>query len=239
MLGATTEPDAGRRRGPALVAVVALTSLGTPARAEDGDTPSTEEAPVVLEMAAVEPAAPPAALSPMVALHAGVAVPLTKMKVGASERLEGGVSLPVMDGDLAVLGSISSVTLSREGGAGSAEVPAQTSWTVDQQQWVFGLGAQLKLGEATARVRPEVLLLPQLYSIRSTSYGTVGTADLGEHVQTERRLGVLVAGGGAMELGPGELVGQLGFTSSGLTGLITGDASTSGFSPTVGYRMSL
>jgi len=239
MLRAPSEPVAARHQGLMLVAVAVLTGLGASARADDGAAPPPEEPPVVVEMTAVEPAAQPAALSPLVALHAGVAVPLTKMKVGASERLEGGVSLPVMDGDLAVLGSISSVTLSRDGGAGSAAVPGQTRWTVDQQQWVFGLGAQLKLGEATARVRPEVLLVPQLYAIRSTSYGTVGPADLGEHVQTERRLGVLVAGGGAMELGPGELVGQLGFTSSGLTGLITGDASTSGFSPTVGYRMSL
>jgi hypothetical protein len=78
---------------------------------------------------------------------------------------------------------------------------------------------------------------PRLYLLRTRVQGSSAGAEFGENTQTATELGLALALGGELALGPGRLLAELDLGAGPLRGLITGDAAASALGLVVGYRL--
>ena len=190
-------------------------------------------------LASAEPADQPrAGVAPLVGLQVGGDLSLSPLGAAFLPQLELGVELPFSNRRFRVVGLGS---WSRPPAAGQSEdsrVPdGAWTWELHQTEGMLALCGVVRIPELSERVVPELTLGPQVYLLRSTVDGAAGGQDFGESTEQYMRVGLHSALGVALALGPGELNAQLGFSTSALDGVVTGDSTTMALAPLLGYRL--
>ncbi len=175
--------------------------------------------------------------APFVGAHAGPAFPLADLGPAVLPRLELGVELPAIGRRLRLF--VAGQYL-RPVGEGSGQEPRLAAggytYTLRQHELAFALGPTLRIPDLSERVVPEASVGPQVYLHQSRVDGEAGGEAFGESVEEYTRVGAYAALGAAVVLGPAELVAQVAFTSSGLGGVVTGDATAAAIAPLLGLR---
>ncbi len=175
---------------------------------------------------------------PQVAAYVGPTVPFSPLRVGFLPRVEAGVATPAFQGRLAVAASLATTHPTVEGTNTDAGLPENSQWTMRAHIWQVGLGARFAFA-SKGRLSPEAFVVPQVHILRAVTKGSGDGADFGVHEQEATKFGAYVGGGTAISLGPGQAVAHLGVHLAGIDGYLTGASNLAGFSPSIGYRMTL
>ncbi len=161
----------------------------------------------------------------------GGTVPLSPLGSQFAAGLELGYLLPVLDRRLEVM-------------LAAGWAPPQRTFTdgayraeVTQHELHFSLGPRWRFLDLGGDFNVSGAAGARLYLLRSVSSGTAGDQKFLEYREQSTHLGFFVAAGGEYRLGPGLLFLDLDFAWGPLPHRITGDASTTNLSPTLGYRL--
>lgn len=170
-------------------------------------------------------------------LSVGPAFSLNPLKPAVSPRLELGLELPPLDRSFRIFVSGQYLRPAAIGSADDARVPGGNfEYDLRQDELSIAFGPAFRTGMIESKVKPEISIGPNIYMYRSTVNGEAGGAAFPESREQYTRVGIFAAGGIGWELGPGELTVLLSCASSGLNGVVTGEANSLALSPLVGYR---
>jgi hypothetical protein len=154
----------------------------------------------------------------------------------AQVELEGGATLLAGRLDVAL-----TVSWDRSAASGSADDDrfdaGAVKWELDQDFLMIGLVARYRFLRPGGAYNAYAGAGPRLLLMRTTVNGDAGGADLGENQQTETRFGAVLVGGGEYVLGPGAVLLEVAMGVGSLSGLITGESSSSALSLLLGYRL--
>ena len=194
--------------------LIAIVLLSATAQAEEPKFGVAAKVGVLLPQIATELGA-----APMGGLELSFAFPWASRRVGF--YLECGYSQP---------------TVSRSNVAD----PRVGTGTFDEEQTqkelMTGLGLVFRVHPPASRWNGYALLGARAYFLRTVSVGSANMQEFGENREQSAKLGGYFALGGEHQLGPGALLLEVGFGTSDLDHLITGDVSTSAIAIQLGYR---
>jgi hypothetical protein len=105
-----------------------------------------------------------------------------------------------------------------------------------QKELVIGGGLIIRVAPPASRWNGYALLGARGYFLKTVSVGSANMNEFGENTEQSAKLGGYFALGGERQLGPGALLLEVGFGTSDLDHLITGDVSTSAIAIQLGYR---
>jgi hypothetical protein len=172
-----------------------------------------------------------------VAVKAGAALPSLFSALDTTWGLEVEAGVLLLDGQLeldAVLG------YARPPTSFAADDPrlegGNFTWRLDQDVLTVGAVGRYRFLPAAGPWNAYAAAGPRVYFLRSRVTGESGGADLGENVQTGTELGLSVAGGAELRLGPGAALAELELGFGRLRGLVTGQSAASALGLLVGYR---
>ncbi|TVQ87751.1 MAG: hypothetical protein EA397_17825 [Deltaproteobacteria bacterium] len=213
------------------------------------EVPPAEAAPEApaTEPTAEEPPPPPASFpssknEKATEIHLGVlvgpTVPLAALKPGVLPRLETSVAFSVGSIKLGFYLTGSAAALRQEG---ESEEPGLAggsyTWQLHQRKIMGSAGLVLRLDDIVDGLRPEFMVGPQIYALRSRVDGESDGESFGMSEEVWIAPGLLVSTGLAYTLGPGELLGRVEFTTAPLRAQITGDKHLAAINPMIGYRL--
>lgn len=123
--------------------------------------------------------------------------------------------------------------------ASDARLPGDgaVSYEIVEQQFMLALAGLYRFDIGSETFRPYAALGPRLYFVRGVVNGDAGRQGFGENVETATRVGLYLAAGTEVKLGPGNLVGELQFGYASLNGYVLRNASLSTLGVLVGYRV--
>ncbi len=172
-----------------------------------------------------------------VGVHVGPAFSLSPLGTAVTPRLEGGIILPVMDRSFRIFVGGQYLKPVTTGSAQDPHVVGGWDYEMKQDELSISFGPAFRPGMLDGSVKPEVAVGPNIYMYRSTANGSAGGAAFPETTEQYTRVGIYASAGASMDLGPGELALLLTMASSGLNGVITGEAASAALSPSLGYRL--
>lgn len=171
-------------------------------------------------------------------LHLGTMLPLNELGVGFHPRLELSAALPVAEGRLRPVLTFAWSQMAASGEGADARVGTGSyEWALRESVFPLALGLTVRPLKPKVQVQPEITLAPEIVWMSTASTGSADGAEFGVTHEHSAAVGLFAAAGAAIELGPGEAVGAVAFTTVPLQGALTGEEALSALTPTLGYRL--
>ncbi len=208
----------------AFVLITGLTSLARPVSAETPDTGNSAADNVLT-----------------VGLKGGLGFPQVSSEFGTAPlvQLEASYLLPFLQGRLGALTAVGYSAPSLSGSGTDARLPGGAyTYEATQRQlnWDVGLLGKLRPWRSPWNVTGLAGLRMTFQS--TLSDGEAGTESFGEHDERATLSGLFLAAQGDYRLGPGAVVGEIGYWASFQDLRTTGELVISEISLLVGYRFS-
>ena len=172
-----------------------------------------------------------------VGAHVGPAFSLSPLGTAVTPRIEGGIILPMVDRSFRIFVGGQYLKPVASGEGQDPHVTGGWDYEMKQDELSISFGVGFRPGMIDGKIKPEVSVGPNIYLYRSTVNGSAGGAAFPETTEQYTRVGIYASGGASMDLGPGELAVLLTMASSGLNGVVTGEAASAALSPSLGYRL--
>ncbi|NCG18439.1 MAG: hypothetical protein GWP91_05445 [Rhodobacterales bacterium] len=176
-------------------------------------------------------------LGGFVGAHVGPAFSLSPLGTAVTPRLEGGVVLPMVDRSFRIFVGGQYLKPVASGEGQDVHVTGGWDYEMKQDELSFSFGVGFRPGMLKGKIKPEVSVGPNIYLYRSTVNGSAAGAVFPESTEQYTRVGLYASGGASVDLGPGELAVLFTMASSGLNGVVTGEAASAALSPSLGYRL--
>ncbi len=211
------------RRLIVVTMIVGWTLSSTPTYAQSSDT------------------APAAGNVITVGVKAGLGFPQITSEFGTSPsvQLEGSYLLPFMAGRLGLITALGYGAPSLSGTGEDDRLPGGSySYSATQRQLNWDLGLLGKLKPWASPWNVTALAGLRLTFQSTLSDGEAGDEAFGEHDERATMAGLFIAGQGDYRLGPGALVGELGYWASFQDLRTTGELVVSEIMVLVGYRLA-
>jgi hypothetical protein len=236
-----------------LVVTFIVISLAASALAQEPPPPPPGEAPpppVMIEETAPAPEEAPLGVTygpaldpPAFGVGAKLGVLLPQVSTELSTAVTGGVelsfALPFAGRRLALFveSAYAQPEVSRSGVTDPRVPGGAYDGTQTQRELVVGGGLLLRALPPASVWNGYALLGARGYFLETITVGSAGGADFGENREQSARFGGIFAAGGERLLGPGVLLLEVGFGTSSLPHLITGDVTTGAVAIQLGYRV--
>lgn len=196
---------------------------------------ATEPAPVMVSETATPP--PPQF---GVGLKFGVLLPQISTELGAAPMgmLELSWAFPALERRLGIFleASYSQPKVERTNVADPRVGGGMYNGTQTQRELTVGGGLVARIFPPKSVWNGYALLGARGYFLKTLSEGSAGGNAFGENTEQSSKFGGYFAAGGERLLGPGVVLLEVGFGTSDLDHLITGDVSTSAIAIQLGYR---
>ena len=173
---------------------------------------------------------------------AGFGQPFGPFGAALVPELEVGYALPALDGDLVpfIAASYAAPRTESEAEADEHErLPGDGVMRYDivHQQLVLTLGARYFLPVGPEAISPYAAGGARLYLMRTQVSAEAGGEDFGYNEETDTRLGLHLALGTEMALGPGAALLELGMGYARIDGYVLRDTNAGAMTVAVGYRL--
>jgi hypothetical protein len=176
-----------------------------------------------------------------VGLKAGIGFPQVSSEFGTAPllQLEAAYLAPIAGGRIGVVSALGYSAPSLEGTASDARLPGGTyTYEATQRQLNWDLGLLAKLKPLSNQWNANALVGLRMTFQSTLSDGEAGGEAFGEHDERASLTGLFLAAQGDYRLGPGAVVGELGYWASFQDLRTTGDLVLSEISILVGYRLA-
>jgi len=175
-----------------------------------------------------------------VAAKAGALIPVTSLHTGPEVRLGIAYAPPVLRGRLAGALELGySQHAATKTGSDPRLATGSTEYTVDltEQHLSLFLGPQVFLLDPKGRLVPYVAVGAQVRFLKTGVSGESSSASFGQNTETGAELGVAMQAGVGFRLGPGMLLGELGYSLAPVAQEVTGKNLCGGFAVSLGYSL--
>ncbi len=174
-------------------------------------------------------------------VRAGIALPQVSSEFGSAPlvRVDIGYLLPVAGGRIGLLTAVGYSAPSVSGTAQDDRLPTgsysyeatqrQLTWDLGVQGWWKPWASRWNLGGAAGL---------HMTFLSTLSDGDAGGEPFGEHDERATETGLFAAARGAFRLGPGALVGEIGYVAASQELRTTGELTLSEITILAGYRLA-
>jgi len=206
----------------AILALVALVTVSTPARADEGDETVAKRV--------------------VVGARLGVFLPQLSSALGThlTATLEGGYILPWIDGRLQAFGALSYTQPERSAdGLPDGRLPEADSaytFTTVQRELAFDAGFLLRFLPIETRFNAYFCTGLRVLWLQTETSGRAGDEKFGTNYEQSTKIGFTSGLGAEVILGPGRVMLQVSFGYSQLQHGLTGNVPTGALAASAGYR---